>query len=203
MKRLWALAWLVACGGAKTPATPTAPTPPAAPVPMKGPTPTAFDAQLTAIGLDPANLPPLGKLAPEQLRKVMPLFAKSLGTKCEGCHGASFDQRTPEMNVAEQMWNHFSQELTLRDGGPLFCDSCHHGRAKVLDRRDTEKLAVWMDENYATKLARKAIGAQAIRAEHACPTCHGEPAEMRFIRFWAAGKPFPNRNAPSTPQLSR
>ncbi len=193
MKPLWALAWLVACGGAKTSATPATPAQPAAPVVMKGTTPSAFAAQLTAIGLDPANLPPLGKLAPEQLRKVMPLFAKSLGTPCEGCHGPSFDQRTPEMNVAEQMWSHFSRELTSKEGGLLFCDSCDHGGAKVLDRRDTEKLAVWMDENYVTKLARKD------HAEHACPTCHGEPAEMRFVRFWREGKPFPT----GTPQVSR
>ena len=187
MRRLAALVLVAACGGAK----PSAPAAPAAPVVMRGPTPTEYGAALQAIGLDPKNLPPLNKLPPEQLRKVMPLFAKSLGTKCEGCHASSFDVRTPQMNVAEQMWTHFSGNLTLKDGSPLFCDSCHHGATKVLDRSSDEKLFVWMDENYVAKLARKP-DAQMPGKDHACPSCHGEPGEMKFIHYWAEGKSFPH-----------
>lgn len=187
MKRLLFVLLAAACGGAaRAPATP-APQQPAAPVVMKGPTATEYAPQLTAIGLDPANLQPLDKLPPEQLRKVMPLFAKSLGVKCTGCHDPkSEDTRTPNMNAAIAMWDHFVRGLTTKDGQPLFCDSCHHGAELVLDRRDTEKLAIWMDENFVSKLARKD------KQEHACPTCHGEPAVMKFIPLWKAGKPFPH-----------
>ncbi|HEY1954754.1 MAG TPA: hypothetical protein VGH28_04065 [Polyangiaceae bacterium] len=190
---------VAACGGAKPsgPATPATP----APILMRGPTATGMTAELGAIGLDPKDLPPLGKLPPEQLRKVMPLFAKSLGTKCEGCHASSFDVRTPQMNVAEQMWDHFSRQLTTKEGAPLFCDSCHHGATKILDRASDDKVFVWMDENYVAKLARKP-GVEAPGKDHACPTCHGEPGEMKFIHIWAEGKPFP-KNSTDTPQVSR
>ncbi len=148
---------------------------------MKGPTATDFGDNLTAIGLDPAKLPPLTKLAPEQLRKVMPLIAKSLGVKCTACHVWNTEgppPKTPRMKVAEQMWNQFVRRLTLADGGPLFCDSCHHGAIQVLDRHDLDALAVWMKESFVTKLAR------ADEKEHGCSTCHGQPIRPRFIDGW-------------------
>lgn len=205
MKQLALLLVVCACAGASNPSRNPATTGPATaphPVVMQPPVATGFATELTAIGLDPKNLPPLDKLAPEQLRKTMPLFAKSLGVRCEGCHASSFEVRTPRMNVAEAMWNHFVRELTTKGGEPIFCDSCHHGAVTVLDRRNVETLAVWMDQNYVGKLARKADAPTRPGAgpgeDFACPACHGEPAEMKFIRFWAEGRTFP----PITPEVS-
>ena len=152
-----------------------------APFAMKAPTATALTSELAAIGLDPAKLPPLAKLAPDQLRKVMPLFAKSLGVKCTACHVWNTDgppPKTPRMNVAEQMWNQFVRRLELADGSPLFCDSCHQGSLQVLDRHDLNALATWMKESFVTKLAR------TDEKEHGCATCHGNPIRPRFIEGW-------------------
>lgn len=148
---------------------------------MRAPTATELAPQLEAIGLDPKNLPPLTKLAPEQLRKVMPLIAKSLGAKCSDCHNFASDgpqQRTARMNAGEQMWNHFVRGLTTVEGEPLFCDSCHHGSFVVLDRTDPHAVEAWMKENFVGKLTR------VDQKEHGCETCHGTPMRMRFIDSW-------------------
>ncbi len=148
---------------------------------MKAPEATTLADDLTAIGLDPKELPPLKKLKPDQLRKVMKLIAKSLGVKCTACHVWNSDgppPRTARMNVAEQMWNHFVRSLTLAGGSPIFCDSCHHGSLQVLDRRDGNALAAWMKESFVRPLAR------VDHKEHGCATCHGEPITPRFIDLW-------------------
>ena len=187
---------LAACGAAQkqTPAGPppgaesdtNTPAPPAPPLAnAQPPTPTAYAAELAKIGLDPKDLPAIDKVPPEQLRQTMKLIAKSLGVRCTVCHDFTSDQRSKRMNVAEGMWNHFTRELQTKSGEPIFCDSCHHGSLSILDRRDQEAVALWMDENYVAKLTRKD------GKEHACPTCHGEPAEMHFIPIWAARKAFP------------
>ncbi len=160
----------------------------AAPVftgPMKSPVPTAMAADLQALGLDPKNLPPLGKLQPEKLRKVMKLIAKSLGAKCRDCHADEMSDPTPRKRVAENMWNLFVQRLSFADGSPVFCDSCHQGTiSPLLDRRDKKALSRWMDANFVDRLARRD------GKEHDCPTCHGEEQENHFIDLWKAGKPF-------------
>ena len=43
---------------------------------------------LKELGLDVKNLPPLNKIPPDKVRKVMGTFTKSLGMKCTGCHDA-------------------------------------------------------------------------------------------------------------------
>jgi len=193
MKRLALLAALVACGPSARHAKEAPP-----PVLMQPPTATALGPSLAAIGFDPAHLPAFEDIPAEQRQKMMPLFAKSLGVPCEGCHAPSdFFTVTPRMRVAEQMWQHFVRALETSDKQPLFCDSCHHGSMRILDRKSPESVALWMDQSYVAKLARRD------EAEHACPTCHGEPAEMRFIRFWAAGKPFPPKNSTTAQQVSR
>jgi hypothetical protein len=149
---------------------------------MRPPTATELGPQLQAIGLDPKNLPPLSKLAPEQLRKVMPLFAKSLGVKCTACHVFENPEKTPRMKVAAQMWEHFARTLAISTGEPIFCDSCHHGSLAVLDRTDKTALATWMKDNFVTPLAR------VDGKDHGCATCHGEPLRPRFIDLWKTGR---------------
>ena len=142
---------------------------------MKPVTPTAYAEELRAAGLDPAKLPQLNKLAPEQLRKVMPLFAKSLGVKCTGCHdmNAGVTTMTPRMKAAEHMWNEFVRVRTFSTNEPVFCDSCHHGAMTFLDRHDRPTLEKWMNDNFVVGL-----GAGS------CKTCHGEPPRWRFIDGW-------------------
>src|SRR5512135_3110905 len=143
---------------------------------MKAPTPTVYGAELQAIGLDPQHLPPLNKIAPEQLRKVMPLVAKSLGVKCNACHDFNAPVQptvTPRMKVALHMWNDFVRTRTISDDGAVFCDSCHHGSLTFLDRHDRPTLEHWMDESFV-----KTLG-----AEH-CETCHGTPPRWKFIDVW-------------------
>src|SRR5689334_1822775 len=64
--------------------TTTAP-PPTPTGPMRAIAPTEMTAQLKELGLDVKNLPPLNKIPPDKLRKVMQTFTKALGTQCTGC----------------------------------------------------------------------------------------------------------------------
>jgi hypothetical protein len=159
----------------------------AAPVigPMNPPRPSQMLADLQAIGLDAKNLPPLAKLEPEKLRKVMKLFARSLGVKCAGCHAEAMETMTPRKRVAIQMWNHFVRGMAMGDDSPLFCDSCHQGSVHILDRRNKKATEKWMDDNFVGKLQRKD------GQENDCATCHGEEVEDHFIDLWKQGKPFP------------
>jgi hypothetical protein len=136
---------------------------------MKPPTPTAYSTELAAIGLDPENLPPFKKVTPDQLRKVMPLIAKSLGVKCAACHDFDKPGRTARQDVADFMWGHFVRTLHHADG-PLFCDSCHHGSLHVLDRHDKPALEKWMDQSFVQTLGAKS-----------CAQCHGEPFAPHVI----------------------
>ena len=89
----------------------------------------------------------------------MPLFAKSLGLKCDGCHDMDAPaKRTHRKDVAMFMWKKFVR------GQALFCDSRHHGGVRVLDRTDDKALRAWMDRSFV-----HAFGAKD------CATCHGEP----------------------------
>jgi formate-dependent nitrite reductase cytochrome c552 subunit len=79
------------------------------------------------------------------------------------------------------MWQHFVKKLELADGNPLWCDSCHQGRAAFLDRGDDDALAAWMNANFVGKLARSDGG------QHACATCHGSPFDGHFLDAWQKG----------------
>jgi cytochrome c7-like protein len=151
-----------------------------APVEMKPLMPTAMQAELQALALDPSNLPPIEKLDPKALRGVMKLIAKSLGAKCGDCHSeGDFAAPTPRKKVAAKMWDEFVVKLVFAsDGSPLFCDSCHQGRKKQLDRTDKKALATWMTANFVAKLKRKDD------KDHDCETCHVN-MEMRFLNRWA------------------
>ena len=93
MNRAICALFVAACGGANqgtttSPATSSDVDAAASAMPtiargaMKDVSPTIYADDLRAAGLDPLKLPQLNKLPPEQLRKVMPLVAKSLGVKC-------------------------------------------------------------------------------------------------------------------------
>lgn len=151
--------------------------PPAAP--MKAIGPSAFADDLRKLGIDPLKPPPLNKLSPDVIRKLMPSFSKSLGVKCEFCHDNNdFKASTPHKRVAANMWQHFVVDLALEDGSPLYCDSCHGGKAEFLDTHDKKTLSAWMDTNYVGKLKR------ADKKEHSCETCHGDPFEPKLLRPW-------------------
>jgi len=125
---------------------------------------------LKRLGIDPLKPPPLNKLSPDVLRKVMVTFTKSLGVKCEFCHDQNnFKAPTPHKKVAAGMWQHFVLEMRLDGGGPLYCDSCHSGKAEFLDRHDNKALQGWMEANYVKKLKR------ADKKEHSCDLCPRRP----------------------------
>jgi hypothetical protein len=135
---------------------------------------------LTKVGLDPLHLPPLDKLPPDTIRKLMPLFARSLGVKCVACHDANdFKAWTPKKKIAAGMWQRFVVGLAFKDGNALFCDSCHGGRMEFLDRRDQNALTDWMARNYVAPLKRTDGNG------HDCATCHGEPFVQKPLATWA------------------
>lgn len=145
---------------------------------MKGPVPTAFVEDLRSLGIDVAHPPHLDKLNARALRGVMKLFARSLGVRCADCHEeGDFAAPTPRKKIATHMWNEFVAALTLHDGSPLFCDSCHQGRTKLLDRRDKKALSTWMDDHFVSDLAR------ADGRSHDCETCHVD-MEMHLLAAW-------------------
>jgi hypothetical protein len=153
--------------------------PRAAPFEMEPLRPSALDADLHALGLDPNHLPPIERLDPTTLRRVMKLMAKSLGIKCAGCHQeGDFAAPTRRKRIASRMWDEFVAKLVTVDGSPFFCDSCHQGRVEVLDRGDGKALEKWMNENFVAKLARRD------QAVHDCETCHVD-MNMHFLANWA------------------
>jgi hypothetical protein len=139
---------------------------------------TKMSTELEALGLDPSRLPQLAKLEPKVLRKLMPLFSRSLGVKCAGCHAEDMAAPTPHKKVAEKMWNELVVKLKTPDGGAIFCDSCHQGRIEQLDRSDHEALARWMDTTFTKGLVRRD------GKENTCATCHGEPRDDHFLERW-------------------
>jgi hypothetical protein len=172
--------------GSATPTTPATPAPEV--VEMKAPIPSAMVADLQALGLDAMNLPPIEKLEPKTLRGVMKLLAKSLGAKCGDCHvEGDFAAPTKRKKIAAKMWDEFVAKLSLGSGPgpqtsnlggqPLFCDSCHQGRIKQLDRSDKKALGKWMDANFVQKLVRRD------GKDEACESCHVD-WDMTFLSKW-------------------
>jgi hypothetical protein len=148
---------------------------------MKPIGPSAFAEDLEKLGIDPLKPPPLSKLSPDVVRKLMPTFSKSLGVKCEFCHDTNdFKAWTPHKRVASNMWNEFVVKTSLDGSGgeALYCDSCHGGKAEFLDRHDKKALSAWMDTNYVSKLER------ADKKDNSCEACHGDPFEPRFLEVW-------------------
>jgi Cytochrome c7 and related cytochrome c len=162
-------------------------------VEMKAPLPTAMAGDLLAIGLDVANLPPIEKLPPTALRRVMKLFTRSLGVQCADCHArqesgevASFAAPTRRKKIASKMWDELVVRLQVSadgsggGGAPLFCDSCHQGRVVQLDRSDKKALGDWMQASFVDRLSRKD------GTRHDCETCH-VGREMHLLAKWGGG----------------
>ena len=131
--------------------------------------------ELRAMQLDPANLPRFEQLSSVKKRRLMCTFTRSLGIGCTGCHDAS-DYRAPtrEKSLTVQMWNDFTRPYALQNGA-LFCDSCHQGLDRYLDRGDFAATSSYMTENFTGKLKRH--DSQNVR----CETCHGDPVEYEIL----------------------
>jgi hypothetical protein len=177
--------------------------------------PTQLGSELSALGLDAHALPPLDKVEGDKLRKVMKLFNRSLGVKCNFCHADDYAAPTAKKRVAERMWDEFARGLQMTDGSAVFCDTCHQGKAEFLDHGDNKALGHWMEEHFSAKLALRPSGARPSmpagpshssavpmaapsasagpHAELACAACHGEPFEGDIVKFWAQGKPVPGK----------
>jgi hypothetical protein len=167
---------LAACGGKVAHVEPAGP-PAGAPADVHA---TAQLTHLVALGLDPRHLPSLGEVPAASMNPLMDTFDDSLDACCEDCHVKN-DPRAPTKarRISGEMWHRFTQELVTLDGQPAYCDSCHGGAVRFLDRQDPGALRQWMRANYVGKLRKRDGGAVT------CATCHGEPFEPRILeRLW-------------------
>jgi hypothetical protein len=109
---------------------------------------------------------------------LMQSFDGALGG-CEACHVSDYSVWTAQKYVSLHMWADMMTNLRFKDGGVLFCDSCHQGQARFLDRSDSDAVTLWMQINLVDKLER-------VDGEpHGCETCHGEPANYELIDAWS------------------
>lgn len=152
---------------------------------------TKLDAALREIGVDSAALPELAKLEPTKLRRVMKTFSQALGVPCAHCHDPkNFRAPTPNKAIATRMWNDYTRRLTFATGAPAYCDSCHQGHAKFLDRGDHVALSEWMTENFTHTLKPRGDSTtdHDSNVEHGCRTCHGEPFNAKILEKWAVSR---------------
>jgi hypothetical protein len=167
---------------------PTATTPPAAAAPPGPPLMASKMAEdLKKEGFDLAKLPPkLDKMSDAQKKKIMKLFVKALGYEnCNGCHVENdFKKKTRNIHIAEHMYDDFVAGLRDEKGAAtMFCDSCHQGKAKFLNRSDLKAVGKFMDEQYVGHMAR------TDKKDHGCGTCHGDTMEMKvFDKMWQVSK---------------
>jgi hypothetical protein len=147
-------------------------------------------ADLQPLGVDWNAPPPLAKLMGEleaggsgKVKTLMQAFNKALGVECSFCHlqkGASldFEASTPNTKITIRMWNDWVAKYAVKGSdAPLFCDSCHQGKAKYLV--DDAALAGWMRKNLVDGLVSKGGGAGP-----SCATCHGEGKPGAFLETW-------------------
>lgn len=142
--------------------------------------PSAHAERLRELGLNPAELPQIEAMSPVQRFGVMKVITESLGVECDYCHqGANYRAPTPQKEVARFMWNKMTAPHSI-EGGELFCDSCHQGKATNLERTSTKLVEAYMFQEYAGKLVRR----QA-RAQLECSDCHGDPFQSElFEKSW-------------------
>ncbi|HSO41187.1 MAG TPA: hypothetical protein VLT33_52030 [Labilithrix sp.] len=172
-----------ACAETPEPRVPVRPAPYVAPKhlpgPMEGVWATRMGAALAEAGLDVHALPPLEQLSAGQKQRVMRTFTESLGIPCLGCHSEeSFAADTRRKRVAKRMYNEIVRALALRDGEPVYCDSCHDGDLFMLDRRDTSRLTRHMSQVMVGQLTR------VDGRPHDCTSCHGDPPDFTMLTTW-------------------
>lgn len=151
---------------------------------------------LAMAGLDVKNLPNLPDIiAREQMTHdrtevhvVMESFDDALGVKCNGCHVSTsttgrlnFAADTRNKRIASRMYSDWVERLRFKDGSDLYCDSCHQGKAKSLQKGP--ELATWMQHNFVDKLEFKTGDAVT------CETCHGTPFNPTFLDAWGEAHP--------------
>ena len=155
--------------------------------PIGGAVDPAIVATLRSAGFELDAMPALESLHENghpRMRAIMKTFTMALGTTCDGCHTAGaqsdddFRVTTPRLKVAGQMYARFVGELQKKDGSPIYCDTCHQGSIKFLDRSDNDALGTWMQDNLVDRLARKD------GKEHGCGTCHGTPFQGPMLDAW-------------------
>ena len=144
---------------------------------------TKFADELKKLGFDARKaMPDLEKMDLKAKKKLMPLFQKALGYEaCTGCHAADGDYQTPtrNMKISRKMWSQFVAAVRDDKGGLVFCDSCHNGGTKILNRLDRKAVGKFMHENYVEKLVR------ADKQDNGCATCHGTPLQPAIIeKVW-------------------
>ncbi|MEZ4297621.1 MAG: hypothetical protein R3B70_21850 [Polyangiaceae bacterium] len=149
--------------------------------------PSGMAEDLKKAGFDLAKLPPsLDKMSLAQKKKMMPLFVKSLGYEnCTGCHvEGDFKKHTRNTEIAEHMYEEFVANLRGDKGAAnVFCDSCHQGKPKILNRSDLKAVGKYMDDQYVGHFER------ADKGDHGCATCHGDLMEMKiFDKMWKVQK---------------
>ncbi|HRI65047.1 MAG TPA: hypothetical protein PK156_12450 [Polyangium sp.] len=132
-------------------------------------------------GLDLKKIPDFDKMPLATKKKLMPLFQKAMGyADCQGCHVKDdFKAETRHLKITRGMWKHFVVEVRDEKGGAVFCDSCHEGSDKNLDRSDRKAMEKFMEDEYEHKLTR------ADKKEMECTTCHTDTMEMKIIeKVW-------------------
>jgi hypothetical protein len=179
-------------GGAASAAPHAAPAASEAPqvgaVPAGGPAtntpvgPSKYIDDVKRIGIDLKKATELEKIGLSDKKKLMPFFQKSMGyDACTGCHaeGGDYKQVTRNMKITRGMWKSFVVALRDDKGNAVFCDSCHQGKAKVLNRSDKKALQKFMEDEYEHKLTR------ADKKDNACTSCHGDEMETKIIeKIW-------------------
>ena len=157
--------------------------PPGMPATSAPLSPTKFAAELKKLGLDGTKpMPDLEKMDLAAKKKLMPLFTKALGyDSCNGCHAADGDYQTStrNMKISRKMWSQFVAATRDEKGGTMFCDSCHNGATKILNRTDQKAVGAFMHANYVAKITR------ADKQENTCSTCHSTPLQPDIIeKLW-------------------
>jgi hypothetical protein len=144
--------------------------------------PSKLAEEVKKAGIDIAKSPSLEKMASGDKKKLMPFFVKALGMKdCSGCHASLSDYKTVtrNMQLTRGMWTHFVAQARDASGGTMFCDSCHVGSAKILNRSDKDAVKKFMQAEYVGKLKR------ADKKDMECMSCHGDAMDLDiFGKLW-------------------
>lgn len=158
---------------------------------------STLEAKLTEAGVDAANPPTWATVEQIWVSKeseghpavlaaatpLMTLFSESLGIECLQCH-TNADHTVPEdrRNIVAGMWDEWVHGVRLKEGGLLFCDSCHQGKEEFLERGDEVALESWMQVNFVANFTRVDGRPQS------CASCHNQPFDEEFLDKWAMGQ---------------